>query len=774
MEPLSLLQYLKPSHRQRYDYAILATFNADLRFFEQHVLANLRAQRVLCLIDASHYQQLTHAEAAQPARYAGVRYQAAPVFVPGGVFHPKFILCLSEKRFRLFLGSHNLTQAGYLSNAEIFTRIEGENDLTDETTALASELCDFLEVLTQGPYLTATAQKFIHDALKLRPVAPQPAERRIRLVHSMGRPILDSIETHLAGQPVTEVHVLSPFFGHDASLFEELAQRFNNQPSFKIYIQPGQAQFDPTAMQQWHTRYRRAQVHEVEFVADKQGNKVKSGERYLHAKLLGLVTPKATLILTGSPNFTRTALALSAARQGNIETALLECLPAPTYIKQLLGKSFLQIHPVRSWLDLQPGSQPVWPKTGMRPALQIAEAHYALPRLTLELKYAQGKVEQLTDYKVAWCTPGGQPNAAAAVERLATGRLSVACDLPTTATLVWVEATDRALNKRLTSDRQWITFPQFSTSSDGIFGADEFDQCVNIGGMAGVREALKLASANVDDQPNWLIAFLQNWDLGVILAPHTELGNATHPPHLSGHVPRAPLMPNLDILQRSLTMLTQPSIESIRQDLVQQYRDRTVKWLEQGEEASDVQVGLEYATVFNLLCLLLILGFKESIRLERNRKEAGKRYPEMQYGHVRDETKHFIEYYQLDWEKDLQLGRKALAYLPERKAGNLAHLSLFHWAQMVAAYDLAYRIVPQLDLEAPVVFKPLEKACVSALSDATRTDIRHWLSLPDAEETLNTVVSAYDLVSQLSLASLSVSQIRANLEKLLKTPGPLK
>src|SRR5512142_870692 len=150
MEPLPLLQHIKPTYRQRHEYAIVATFNANLRFFEQRVLPNLRASKVLFLMDAGQHRLMLNAEGgSQPPQLTGIQYQVAPVYVPRGVFHSKLILCLSESRSRLVLGSGNMSRDGYMSNAELFSIVESENDPDDGATTLVGEACDFLDRLSK-------------------------------------------------------------------------------------------------------------------------------------------------------------------------------------------------------------------------------------------------------------------------------------------------------------------------------------------------------------------------------------------------------------------------------------------------------------------------------------------------------------------------------------------------------------------------------------------------------------------------------------------------
>ena len=237
MDVLPLIQHIKPSYRQRHDYAIVATFNADLRFFEQRVLTNLRAHNVLFLMDEGQYRLLMRKiDELQNPRLAGIRYQVAPVSVHNGVFHSKLILCLSEKHSRLVLGSGNMGRPGYMANAEIFSIAESDNDQPDKSTALIGEACDFLNELAQVALVAPSVREFISNAISVQPQITFPSNRRNYFMHSMHQPIIDSVAAKLHDQQVTEIHVLSPFMGQGTQLMEDLILQFNNAV-INVYLQ---------------------------------------------------------------------------------------------------------------------------------------------------------------------------------------------------------------------------------------------------------------------------------------------------------------------------------------------------------------------------------------------------------------------------------------------------------------------------------------------------------------------------------------------------------
>lgn len=749
MESLPLIQNLKASYRQRHEYAILATFNADLRFFEQRVLSNLRARKTLILMDEGQYRALIQrTDMAISPRYAGVYYHVEPVSVPKGVFHSKLILCLSEKRSRLVVGSGNLNRQGYMANAEIFSIIESENDHPDESTVLISEACDFLRDLMRGEFLSPTAKEFISEALYLQPKTDSFPDRQHFFVNSLHKPILEQVEANLEKDQVSEIHVLAPFV-QVSTLIEELLLQCKNA-RINIYLQDNRTQFDVEDVGNLCSRYPQVKLFKVSAPStDRLNSSIEAPERYIHAKLLGFTTKKSAYFLTGSPNFTKAALGLPS-QKGNVETALFIISKLADF-QQLIKNNFLEIKPINSVDKVTPDSVGTWTSKQPIAPLSILSAKYDGSRLLINFTYRNGEVSHLNHFEVICLLQGEEKHFSASLPEASVGHISVKCDLPVSSTIIWLQSEKKTDGKPVLSERQWVQF-QSDEFSETAFNQDDFDRCVETGGIEGVREALEIAS--LDDQPDWLIAFLQTWSLEEIFKANDPSRENNLSGSLTGAVGTTMLNVKNENLTRGLDILVHPDMEEILEIILQKYRAKIFEWLGE-DEAENVRMGLQYILVFDLLCLLLIRGFKGMIEKEFEKKKLGKTYPDMQYGHVRQVAHNFIRHYQYDWEDLLEKGNLALYALDEKRLP--PNIYLFHSARAALAYDLAKKVVSQVDLEEPVQFK---KVLANLVGHHAKERCLSYLSLPDSAETLNSILRNFDLTLKDLKSDLDAGQFR--------------
>lgn len=749
MEFLPLIQNLKASYRQRHEYAILTTFNADLRFFEQRVLSNLRARKILILIDEGQHRALVQqTDLASSPRYAGVYYQVEPVTVPKGVFHSKFILCLSEKRSRLVLGSGNLNRQGYMANAEIFSIIESENDHPDEATALISESCDFLRDLTQGRFLSPTARDFISEAIALQPKTDLFPERQYRFVHSLHKSILTQVETNLEKDQITEIHVLAPFVQVN-TLVEDLLMQCKNA-QINIYLQDNRTQFNAEDIGNLCGRYPQLKLFQVS--APSTGRLNRSGEtaeRYIHAKLLGFTTKKSAYFLTGSPNFTQAALGLSS-QSGNVETALFTVHKLADF-RQLIKNHFLEITPIDSVDRLTSEASSSWISKHPPAPLIILSAKYDSSLLQINFTYRNGEISHLKHFEVICFVQGEEKRFSVSLPDPHVGHISVKCDLPISSTVVWLQSENISNGKPILSERQWLQF-QSDEFSESAFNQDDFDRCMETGGIEGVREALEIAS--LDDQPDWLIAFLQTWSLEEIFKANDPSRENNPSGSLTGAASMTQFSVKNENLTRGLDILVRPDMEEILEIILQKYRTKILEWLGE-DEAENVRMGLQFILVFDLLCLLLIRGFKIIIEKEFEKKRLGKTYPDMQYGHVRQVAHNFIRHYQYDWADLLEKGNLALYALAEKRLP--PNIYLFHNARAVLAYDLVKKVASQVDLEEPIQFK---KVLAKLIGQHAKERCLSYMSLPDSAETLNSILRNFDLTLKDLKSDLDAGQFR--------------
>jgi hypothetical protein len=96
------------------------TYTLSLAFFESALFRDLKQERLKsCLIICDrlgYHNALTEAPALQSAAQD---YLVVPAPVSGS-FHAKVWIIVGEKEFLLLTGSGNLTQAGFIHNAELF------------------------------------------------------------------------------------------------------------------------------------------------------------------------------------------------------------------------------------------------------------------------------------------------------------------------------------------------------------------------------------------------------------------------------------------------------------------------------------------------------------------------------------------------------------------------------------------------------------------------------------------------------------------------------
>lgn len=106
-----------------YNFALVSTFNANLDFFDQFVLRNLRrggCEHVILFMDA---RMGIKAIEDSPWNKAGKEYVLHPI-KQAGAFHGKIAFLIGEKRAKLILGSHNFTLSGFRKNRELTSLLE--------------------------------------------------------------------------------------------------------------------------------------------------------------------------------------------------------------------------------------------------------------------------------------------------------------------------------------------------------------------------------------------------------------------------------------------------------------------------------------------------------------------------------------------------------------------------------------------------------------------------------------------------------------------------
>ncbi len=326
-----------------WDHVLILTYGADIPFFENALWRQFgaRCRNKVILADGQRYL-----EACENYAQGGLVRHLNQQYVTEGIFteyaaHAKLILLTSPDQGRLLVGSGNLGWQGYASGGELFTQYEYGTKDTVQPEALNAFLAvrEFVQALFDRGYISgSSARKRINHLFEQTPwLFQKPLGDWQPVRHNLEASFLDQLQAIIAGEPIQELTILSPFYDKEAIALARLLDMFKPQRA-TLLIQPKRTSADPQALQAVLDRFPNCQVRPFE--PDDESS-------YVHAKLYLFKLPKRTLCLQGSPNLSQVAM-LRPAAQGNIEVANLLSSPANAF-DDLLDK--LNIQPAATRLE---------------------------------------------------------------------------------------------------------------------------------------------------------------------------------------------------------------------------------------------------------------------------------------------------------------------------------------------------------------------------------------------------------------------------------------
>ena len=302
--------------RQRHnDIIVLTTFCFDPYFFDKFLFHKIRSNNpfseIIVLVDGQQYAQSME----RSTNDTGRNYHLIPIYLPHGVFHPKiFVFGSTEKNTAtVYIGSANLTMAGFTRNAEMVTKREYSPENVDSTI---ESVKDFFEQLIQQKYiLDPRAVGTIQHLLGSLPSPDdETSNANYIILHNMQSPILPLMLENLDQDSFFEVLLLAPFFAPDASVLQKIADQVTIS-RIQIALQKDNHNLiDLTPYTEFSTGLGiPCDIVEAAFKDDYT--------RTFHSKILYL-KGKEEHLLIGSPNMTRSAL-LEPADRGNVECAVI-------------------------------------------------------------------------------------------------------------------------------------------------------------------------------------------------------------------------------------------------------------------------------------------------------------------------------------------------------------------------------------------------------------------------------------------------------------------
>ena len=232
----------------------------------------------------------------------------------GGAFHPKSYLAIAGSRATLLVGSGNLSAAGLDDGREVFTTFRSGTPVGD--TAIAAWRTWMRRLVGQMGD-TALAERFqdlesrIPLPPSIAPAVPTP------LLHNLDIPIADQFAAVVteAKAKVEELWLAAPFYDADAAAAGALLDMLK-PARIRLFV-TGTTSVNGDRLAERLTASG-PQVTVAGYDPD----------RFVHAKLVGIIADRRAWLLSGSANLSCAALTLTPATHGNIELAVLAPLDA--------------------------------------------------------------------------------------------------------------------------------------------------------------------------------------------------------------------------------------------------------------------------------------------------------------------------------------------------------------------------------------------------------------------------------------------------------------
>ncbi len=293
------------AEKDKYDIALITTFNFDISFFERSILNRLyenNVKKVSLFVDS---YELNRALSEINYSSIGKKYIVNPIEMKEA-FHPKVILLLGQTCAKLVVSSANITISGYLKNNEIFNVFEYDDKHPENLTVITSAI-SFFEQLNNRSF---NHDKSLFEEIKnLIYYGKTSKNEELQLIHNLNEPILSQVAEIINDVIVIDIAV--PYYDNSATALKSIYSSFPNA-KINLYLQQKKCKF-PLAHKN------------TDFINYICGfNECGESNTFYHGKVFRFTTQNAVYYLYGSANCTQSALCKSANDNGNIECCVLE------------------------------------------------------------------------------------------------------------------------------------------------------------------------------------------------------------------------------------------------------------------------------------------------------------------------------------------------------------------------------------------------------------------------------------------------------------------
>ena len=300
--------------------SVVATYCCYFPFYEDVVLRRLLDKGCtnnILMVDARSCAEAFEGEATRPRR-AGRDYTLVPVHMHGS-FHPKLIVLLGKLKGALFVGSHNMTLAGFGLNDELTNQFRTSGAGARQGAEVIRSALDYLRSFVP-PNLTDIDQIFGAAARNIPwldgPVPVGSTDRILMTTTGRDSDLWSRIRPLIPKRQST-AFVCGPFFDRRLSFLQRLLDDVKPR-KLVVGVDPESVEIDLVAARG---------IRGAEFVnvsgLPRVPNRREVGTRYLHAKILWFQGSDGELLVTGSANPSEPAY-LATAGSRNAEAVVID------------------------------------------------------------------------------------------------------------------------------------------------------------------------------------------------------------------------------------------------------------------------------------------------------------------------------------------------------------------------------------------------------------------------------------------------------------------
>jgi len=283
-------------------YVLGTTYTLSLAFFESVVypyIQNNQLKSAIILCDRLGYRRALAESAALQGAAQDYLVVPAPI---SGAFHPKVWVVVGEGEAVLITGSGNLTQSGFMSNAEYFDAVyfsakeRQPRHLIQSLKSFVTGLVSMWPQEDSKHLLCIEVLNHIAEAIENLSVSSRKEGEGPWFIHSFKGQLIDQLPNK---GKVRDLYVAAPFFGNSLSGLKSVAKRYDPK---KLHLFPAVHGGDciDVPLKKLTKEFKDAEVSPLSTVAKKGA--------LAHLKLYGAVENKdSAWICCTSANCTQAA-----------------------------------------------------------------------------------------------------------------------------------------------------------------------------------------------------------------------------------------------------------------------------------------------------------------------------------------------------------------------------------------------------------------------------------------------------------------------------------